>query len=135
MTCTKRISLAKPSEWPNSRYSCSEPKQEAECSWCVFMKGGTCYQSFSQWKECVKDVRFRNIHLLQNKEDSSFVEACEAYTIAMTDCVVEHPEYYGVMNEINGEGDENEGNGANEENETTNDEETVAEEKSEEQIE
>ena len=35
---------------------CAEGKNDRECSWCVFMKSGPCYKSFSQWQGCVKDV-------------------------------------------------------------------------------
>ena len=35
---------------------CNEPKQEAECSWCVFMKSGPCCKAFTLWQECVKAV-------------------------------------------------------------------------------
>ena len=35
---------------------CNELKHEAECSWCVFMKGGPCYKSFTLWQKCVADV-------------------------------------------------------------------------------
>ena len=54
----------------------------------------------------------------------------------MTDCVVEHPEYYGVMEEIdregveNEDGEDNEDNNTNEENEITNDKEAAVEEES-----
>ena len=41
--------------------SCSEPKHEAECSWCVFMKGGPCYKSFTMWQG---ELLFRMIHII-----------------------------------------------------------------------
>ena len=69
---------------------CNEPKQEAECSWCVFMKSGPCCKAFTLWQECVK----------ANKDDDSFVEKCEELTFAMQECVEAHPEYYGAISEL-----------------------------------
>lgn len=81
-------------------YSCNELKQEAECSWCVFMKSGPCCKAFTLWQQCVKAVGVTWNNDAKNKDDDSFIEKCEGLTIAMQECVEAHPDYYGAISEL-----------------------------------
>ncbi|KAI4314130.1 hypothetical protein L6164_027066 [Bauhinia variegata] len=56
-----------------------------ECGFCLFMKGGGCRDSFTDWEKCVEEGE-------KNKED--IVEKCAEVTKALRDCMLIHADYY-----------------------------------------
>ena len=99
--CTQRGFEAAP-------FGCSEAKQDAECSWCVFMKSGPCYRPFDAWQKCVIQFneaemkRKEGEELTEEQRDAkinAYVASCGAVTLALKRCVDAHPEYYGKLSQ------------------------------------
>eukprot|EP00899_Mesostigma_viride_P025871 jgi/Mesvir1/6469/Mv19544-RA.1 len=62
-----------------------------ECSFCVFMKAGPCGKIFAAWEACVSR---------ESDAGHDFAAACSAPTINLQACMERHPEYYGIMAEV-----------------------------------
>ncbi|KAI3452865.1 hypothetical protein Pfo_009528 [Paulownia fortunei] len=62
-----------------------EEEEEGECGFCLFMKGGGCKDTFTEWEKCVEEGE-------KNKED--IVEKCFQATAALKKCMEAHSDYY-----------------------------------------
>ncbi|KAK1308478.1 hypothetical protein QJS10_CPA09g01549 [Acorus calamus] len=62
-----------------------EEEEEAECGFCLFMKGGGCKDAFVAWEACVEEAE-------KNKED--VVEKCYQITGRLKECMEAHFSYY-----------------------------------------
>ncbi|KAK8815198.1 hypothetical protein WA158_003410 [Blastocystis sp. Blastoise] len=82
--------------WDKQDCKCNEPKQKAECGWCVFMKGGPCWREFTKWQRCIQACG-------QNSDTEEFITKCGKPTLILKDCVDANPGYYGEMAQSNEE--------------------------------
>ncbi|MED6180292.1 hypothetical protein PIB30_008788 [Stylosanthes scabra] len=62
-----------------------DEEEEGECGFCLYMKGGGCRESFTQWEKCIDEAE-------KNKED--IVEKCVNVTAALKQCMEAHSGYY-----------------------------------------
>ncbi|KAI3934662.1 hypothetical protein MKX01_012202 [Papaver californicum] len=60
-------------------------EEEAECGFCLYMKGGGCKDSFIAWEKCMEEAE-------EKKED--VVEKCFQVTLSLKNCMEAHPDYY-----------------------------------------
>ncbi|KAI3696377.1 hypothetical protein L1987_79391 [Smallanthus sonchifolius] len=63
-------------------------EDEGECGFCLFMKGGGCRETFTNWEKCVEEGE---------KNDEDIVNKCFEATSALKKCMEAHTEYYGVI--------------------------------------
>ena len=77
-------------------------EEEAECGFCVFMKGGGCKAAFEAWSACVDGAR---------EGGADFADACRDATLALQACMERNPSYYGdfILPKEEGEGEGGEG--------------------------
>lgn len=62
-----------------------QPKEEGECVFCVFMKGGGCREPFTAWEVCMQEAE-------KNKED--IFTKCMEVNSALFKCMDAHSDYY-----------------------------------------
>ncbi|XXG52514.1 hypothetical protein AAC387_Pa03g0826 [Persea americana] len=62
--------------------------EEAECGFCLFMKGGGCKEEFIAWEQCVEEAE-------KNRED--IVDKCFEVTALLKKCMDAHSDYYGPI--------------------------------------
>ncbi|KAL3654249.1 hypothetical protein CASFOL_003930 [Castilleja foliolosa] len=63
-------------------------EEEGECGFCLFMKGGGCKETFTEWEKCVEEGE-------KNEED--IVSKCYQVTANLKKCMEEHFEYYAPL--------------------------------------
>ncbi|KAI3872268.1 hypothetical protein MKW92_033733 [Papaver armeniacum] len=63
-------------------------EEEAECGFCLYMKGGGCKDSFIAWEKCMEEAE-------EKKED--VVEKCYQVTLTLKNCMEAHPDYYAPI--------------------------------------
>ncbi|XP_026405388.1 gelsolin-related protein of 125 kDa-like [Papaver somniferum] len=63
-------------------------EEEAECGFCLYMKGGGCKDSFIAWEKCMEEAE-------EKKED--VVEKCYQVTLSLKNCMEAHPDYYAPI--------------------------------------
>ncbi|KAF8684787.1 hypothetical protein HU200_044210 [Digitaria exilis] len=62
-------------------------EEQAECGFCLFMKGGGCKEEFIAWEKCVEEAEAATGGV-------DVVERCQDITAAMRKCMDKHAEYY-----------------------------------------
>ncbi|KAI3894200.1 hypothetical protein MKX03_003757 [Papaver bracteatum] len=65
-----------------------DEEEEAECGFCLYMKGGGCKDSFIAWEKCMEEAE-------EKKED--VVEKCYQVTLTLKNCMEAHPDYYAPI--------------------------------------
>lgn len=65
-----------------------EEEEEGECGFCLFMKGGGCRDSFTDWEKCIEEAE-------KNNED--IVDKCADITGALKKCMEAHSDYYAPI--------------------------------------
>ncbi|CAD5186816.1 unnamed protein product [Musa acuminata subsp. malaccensis] len=60
-------------------------EEEAECGFCLFMKGGGCKDAFIAWEKCVDDAE---------KSQEDIVDRCSEVTGLLRKCMDAHADYY-----------------------------------------
>ncbi|XP_009592887.1 uncharacterized protein LOC107778200 [Nicotiana tabacum] len=65
-----------------------EEEEEGECGFCLFMKGGGCKDTFTEWEKCIEEGE-------KNKED--IVDKCFEVTSALKKCMEAHSDYYAPI--------------------------------------
>ncbi|KAJ8480474.1 hypothetical protein OPV22_024201 [Ensete ventricosum] len=63
----------------------AEEEEEAECGFCLFMKGGGCKDAFIAWEKCVDDAE---------KSQEDIVDRCSEVTGLLRKCMDAHADYY-----------------------------------------
>ncbi|GFQ02568.1 hypothetical protein PHJA_002400800 [Phtheirospermum japonicum] len=65
-----------------------DEEEEGECGFCLFMKGGGCKETFTEWEKCVEEGE-------KNEED--IVGKCYQATANLKKCMEEHSDYYAPL--------------------------------------
>ncbi|KAJ6850552.1 uncharacterized protein M6B38_263435 [Iris pallida] len=65
-----------------------EAEEEAECGFCLFMKGGGCKDAFVTWEKCIKEAE---------KSEEDIADKCFDITQKLKLCVDEHADYYAPI--------------------------------------
>ncbi|KAK2416330.1 hypothetical protein QL285_038731 [Trifolium repens] len=65
-----------------------EEEEEGECGFCLFMKGGSCKDTFIDWENCVKEAE-------DKKED--LVDKCSQITARLKHCMNSYSNYYAPI--------------------------------------
>jgi desulfoferrodoxin (superoxide reductase-like protein) len=61
-------------------------RTEGGCSFCKWMTDGPCGSDYEEWDDCV--------HETKQVEGRNFVDVCRPFTMAMMNCINQHPDYY-----------------------------------------
>ncbi|XP_026421352.1 uncharacterized protein LOC113317450 [Papaver somniferum] len=78
----------KTSDSSNKGEEKEDEEEEAECGFCLYMKGGGCKDSFIAWEKCMEEAE-------EKKED--VVEKCYQVTLSLKNCMEAHPDYYAPI--------------------------------------
>lgn len=62
-----------------------DDEEEAECGFCLFMKGGGCKEEFVAWEKCVEEAE---------KKGDDVAEKCFEVTSLLKKCMEAHADYY-----------------------------------------
>jgi hypothetical protein len=62
-------------------------EEQAECGFCLFMKGGGCKDEFVAWEKCVEEAEAAGASV-------DVVERCQDVTAALRKCMDAHADYY-----------------------------------------
>ncbi|XP_029116296.1 uncharacterized protein [Elaeis guineensis] len=65
-----------------------EAEEEAECGFCLFMKGGGCKEAFIAWEKCVEEA---------DKTGEDAVDKCFEVTTLLKKCMDAHADYYAPI--------------------------------------
>jgi hypothetical protein len=78
---------AKPED-PSLNRQEEEEEEEGECGFCLFMKEGSCKDTFIDWENCVKEAE-------DKKED--LVDKCSKITARLKHCMNSYSNYYAPI--------------------------------------
>ncbi|CAN6287407.1 unnamed protein product [Urochloa humidicola] len=72
---------------PPAQEDSQHPEEQAECGFCLFMKGGGCREEFTAWEKCVEEAEAATGGV-------DVVERCQDITAALRKCMDAHADYY-----------------------------------------